>query len=305
MRINYDFGDLEAFVAVMETGAFHLAATRTNLSQPAITRRVRKLEEALNSQLFERSTRQVRPTLAAKRLYERAQTLLADAEEMRLAMQDESLSYAHQRNAVVTIAAVPTILQRWLFPAMEQFRTAGHRARLRILDHATNEVAEAVAQGNADFGLCAMPTQEPGTAFEPIFDDPLEAFLPKDHAAETKPRLDWADLSDLTLILPAKGTGNRLMIDEAMAAARVPLRWSIEVRRSTTALEMVQGGLGGAILPGSARSLSAAHGLRSYPVAGPAILRPMGILTRPELRNAPIAAALLDAVRNEGRKLQG
>mgnify|MGYP001813232112 CR=1 FL=1 len=47
MRINYDFGDLEAFLAVKETGSFHGAAERLNLSQSAITRRIQKLEEAL------------------------------------------------------------------------------------------------------------------------------------------------------------------------------------------------------------------------------------------------------------------
>ncbi|WP_029064993.1 LysR family transcriptional regulator, partial [Labrenzia sp. DG1229] len=85
MRINFDFNDLEAFLAVMETGSFHLAAERLNLSQSAITRRVQKLEDVLGSSLFERTTRAVRPTLAAKRLQARAEVMLEGARETTLA----------------------------------------------------------------------------------------------------------------------------------------------------------------------------------------------------------------------------
>ena len=63
MGINDDVTELEAFLAVKETRSFHLASQRLNLSPSAITRRVRKLDDALGSVLFERITRKVRPTL--------------------------------------------------------------------------------------------------------------------------------------------------------------------------------------------------------------------------------------------------
>ncbi|MCR9085431.1 MAG: LysR family transcriptional regulator [Rhodobacteraceae bacterium] len=280
MLINYDFADLETFLAVMDTGSFHLAAEQIHLSQPAVTRRIRKLEAALDSQLFERTTRQVKPTLAAKRLYARAEALLADAEETALAMRDETLRYAHQRNAVVTVAAVPTVIACWLAPALAVYRVEGHRARVRLLDLAANEVAEAVAQGEADFGLCAMPAQEPGTRFQPLFDDPLMAVVPAGHPLAESSSLSWAALAGHELILAARGTGNRLLIDDAMARARMEVAWSYEARRTTTALDLVRAGLGIAVLPRTALGRAGADGVCVRPISGPDILRPMGVLTR-------------------------
>ena len=98
MGINYDFGDLEAFLAVKETGSFHAAATRLNMSQSAITRRIQKLEDALDSRLYVRTTRAGKPTLAAKRLQARAEALLQDARETTEAMRDDSVAFAHQLN---------------------------------------------------------------------------------------------------------------------------------------------------------------------------------------------------------------
>ncbi|MEM8956849.1 MAG: LysR family transcriptional regulator [Pseudomonadota bacterium] len=280
MIINYDFADLETFLAVMDTGSFHLAAEQVHLSQPAVTRRIRKLELALDSQLFERTTRQVKPTLAAKRLYARAEGLLADAEETALAMRDESLRYAHQRNALVTVAVVPTVIACWLAPALAAFRAEGHRARVRLLDLAANEVAEAVAEGEADFGLCAIPAQEPGTRFRPLFDDPLMAVVPPDHPLAESASLSWTALAGHELILAARGTGNRLLIDDARARARMEVAWSYEARRTTTALDLVRGGLGIAVLPRTALGQAGLDGVCVRSISGPEIRRPMGILTR-------------------------
>ena len=102
MRINFDFTDLETFLTVMETGSFRLAGERLNLSQSSVTRRVQKLEHVLSSQLFERTTRDVRPTLAAKRLQQRAETILEEASETARAMQDESDIFTHQRAQNIT-----------------------------------------------------------------------------------------------------------------------------------------------------------------------------------------------------------
>lgn len=294
MSINYDFGDLEAFLEVKETASFHAAAERLNLSQSAVTRRIRKLEEALDSQLFERTTRAVKPTLAAKRLQARAEAILADAQETTRAMRDESVAFAHQRGAVVTVATIPTVVASLLIPAIRAFREAGLEARIRLIDGAANEVAETVAQGEADFGLCSIPMLEPSTRFEPLFDDRIVLALPRDHALSRSGPVRWADLDDTPLIVPARGTGNRLLIDEAMARARLTLHWTYEVGRSTTALDLVRAGMGAALLPQSATQFAE---VAARPLQAPDIARPVGLLSRLGQTDTPAVAALKAALR--------
>lgn len=292
MRINYDFNDLEAFLAVRETGSFHLAAERLNLSQSAITRRVQKLETALDTVLFERSTRAVKPTLAAKRLQARAEAILDDARETTRAMRDESVAYAHQRNAVVTVALIPTVVSLILPEAIKRFRAQGLAARFRFLDHTANAVAEAVAKGEADFGVCSIPELEPNTQFQPLFDDQIVLVMPPAHPLAGREEVAWRDLAGEELIVPSRGTGNRLLIDEAMARAGLPLLWSYEVRRSTTALALVAAGAGLALLPKSLVAGSASQeGYVVTPVNDPEILRPVGILCR--IGQTPTASAAI------------
>lgn len=297
MRINFDFGDLEAFLAVKETGSFHLAAERLSLSQSAITRRVQKLEVALDSVLFERTTRDVRPTLAAKRLQARAEAILDDAHETTTAMRDESVAFAHQRNALVTVAVIPTVFAQLIPQAVRTFRAEGNAARFRFLDYTANEVAEAVAKGEADFGICSIPELEPNTHFTPLFDDQIVLAYPQGHSIGDKPAVTWADLHQIELIVPARGTGNRLLIDEAMARARLSLNWSIEFRRSTTALELVSEHIGLALLPRSAVSNWHAPHIAFKAVGNPDVLRPVGILNRQGHTSTASETAFIDIVK--------
>ena len=59
MRINIEIGDIEAFIELTETNSFAKAANNLNLSQPALSRRIQKLEHELGTTLFDRTTRKV------------------------------------------------------------------------------------------------------------------------------------------------------------------------------------------------------------------------------------------------------
>lgn len=275
MHINYDFADLDAFLAVKETGSFHNAAARLSLSQSAVTRRIQKLETALDCVLFERSTRHVRPTLAAKRLQARAEAILADARETTRAMRDDSVAFAHQRSRVVTLAVLPSVVGL-LPPAMATLSDQGPHIRLRLLDMAANEVAEAVANGDADLGIGALPMLEPNTTFAPLFDDQIGVALPEIHPLAKQPMLSWASLTELSLILPARGTGNRTLIDEAMARTGASLNWRFETHRSATALTLVASQAGIAMLPKSA--VIEAPQVTWRPVQELHIARPIGLI---------------------------
>jgi len=294
MGINYDFGDLEAFLAVKETGSFHAAAERLNLSQPAVTRRIRKLETALDSLLFERTTRAVRPTLAAKRLQSRAEAILEDARETARAMRDDSVAFAHQRNALVTIATIPTVVTRLITPALQEIRESEQNLRVQLLDGSANEVAEAVAGGEADFGLCSVPALEPSTVFEPLFDDRIVLAFPPGHPLTGGEPVRWDALSGTPLILPARGTGNRLLIDEALAKARLQSHWTLEVGRTSTALELVEAGVGAALVPESA---TGGAGVAKCSLVDMEIARPVGLLTRLGQTESPTVATLKCAIR--------
>jgi len=195
---------------------------------------------------------------------------------------------------LITVATVPTVVSQLLIPAMTAFRATGQTARIRLLDSAANEVAEAVAAGEADFGICSIPMVEPSTRFDPLFNDPIVLALPLDHPLAGREILDLKDLGKTPLILPARGTGNRLLIDEAMARAKRPLHWTYEVGRSSTAVELVREGVGAALLPKSAidhTQVAICH------LQTPDITRPIGLLTKLGQSETAATTALKQAIR--------
>ena len=88
MSINFDLGDLRACVAVAELASFRAAAETIHLSQPALSRRIEKLEDALGVRLFDRDTRNVELTAVGRDFVRKTRTLLDELDTMLLGVQD-------------------------------------------------------------------------------------------------------------------------------------------------------------------------------------------------------------------------
>ena len=295
MRINYDFNDLQAFLAVMEFASFQQASEHLNTSQSAITRRIRKLENALGTALFERTTRSVKPTLAAKHFRQRAVTIVDEAQEATAAIRDESAQQIYQQRKIITIAAVPSAIPQLLTQAIRQHQMQGYDIRMRILDCSANEVVETVARGEADFGISSIPSMEQAIDFELIAQDRIVLVTRKDQSSAFGKTVNWSDLCDKPLILPAKGTGNRMLIDDACAHNHVKLKWLFEVKRTATAIDMVKAGLGIAAIPASAAADSS---LQAIELLKPQIVRPIGLVTRNASVLADAVEKLMDCLRS-------
>lgn len=301
MRIKFDFLDLEAFLAVADTGTFHLASRKLGLSQSSITRRIQKLEQALDVKLFERTTRDVKLTLAAKRLRVRAEAILNETVEASQALHDESISFEYQRARTITIAALPTTIANVLAPSVAAFRGQNPQTRFRIRDLAANEVAEAVAQGEADFGICSVPAHEPATVFERLYVDDIVAAIPVTHRLAMAETLSWQDLSNEPLALPARVTGNRMLIDDALARAGVHHAWVFEVNRTSTALDLVRRGICLAPVPRSATNQFTDGSVATIPIRSPTVSRTIGLLTRAGQNFNPRLRSFIDVVRQSQR----
>lgn len=303
MRINFDFADLEAFLILSETGSFVATAEHLGLSQSALTRRIRKLEEALGAPLFDRTTRSVRMTLAARRLRARAQGMLDEARETMRELKDDTAEFSFQNRVIVTVAAVPSTIARVLIPAVGLFSAGQNEARVRILDLLANEVVEAVEDGQADFGVSSWAAPDGALLFEPFFEDKVVLVLPPDHPlAQTSGPLKWEALAGQRLILPSQGSGNRALIDRALAPKGLSLFWSYEVPRTSTALELVRAGLGVAALPLSAVPVVDGSGLAIRPLVAPSVTRKIGLVYRRNSAIPPAAARLRDLIVAETRR---
>lgn len=274
-RINFDLQQLEAFVAVAERGSFRSAADHINLSAPALSRRIDKLETILGARLFNRTTRDVELTPLGLVFLDRARAALDDLESAMLGITDIAAS----RTGRVTVACVPSAAIYFLPSVVSSFSERYPQIRIRVIDEAASQVLASVVSGESDFGISFMGNQVPGVDFDPIHTDPFVLAMPRRHALAGRSSLSWAELQSERLIAVARSSGNRQLLDDALAKAGVNPSYRFEVSHIATLLGMVEAGLGLAAVP--RLTLPPTHpSMVGVALTGPAVSRVLGLATR-------------------------
>jgi DNA-binding transcriptional LysR family regulator len=289
-RINFDLLDLRAFLAVLDLGGFHKAATELNLSQPALSRRIQSLEMAMGAPLLERTTRRVAATSIGRSLEPLARRLIDELEETVEALT----GVGHRRFAQVTLACVPTAAFYFLPRVIERFNRAFPHIRFRILDLSANEALESVARGEAEFGINLTGSSHPEIIFTPLIDDPFVLACRRDHPLSGRRRLTWKDLKGHAVIGVSRNSGNRMILDSALARAKVQLEFFYEVNHLTTSLGLVERGLGISVLPKLATPPNSHPTIVTKPLNDPKVKRTIGIIERKTARLSPAAQQFRD-----------
>jgi DNA-binding transcriptional LysR family regulator len=215
-----DTRQLAAFVTVVERKSFSRAAEQLGLTQPAVSLQIRSLEKRFGLQLLDRSGRRVEPTEAGRRLYRRAQRLLALEEQM----VDEVVAETEgELRGTVQIGAstgpgggvVPLLLCEF------QLRNPEVEISLSVFD--TQRVVELVADRELELGVVGAARRHRGVAFEPLFrDEVVLACAPGHRYAGKKLSLD--QLRDEPLIVMQEGAGVRQVIEDELRQAGTRLR---------------------------------------------------------------------------------
>jgi DNA-binding transcriptional LysR family regulator len=288
--MNFDLADLRAFVALAELESFRAAAEALHLSQPALSRRIDKLEGALGVRLFDRTTRSVNLTTVGRDFSRKARDLLDELENALLGIRD----VAATRTGEVTVACVPSAVHYFLPSVVKEYHERYPKIRVRFVDEGANEVLSTVIRGEADFGLNFIGTQEPDIEFEPILKEPFVAACHRDHPIARKRKITWAELNEHEYMTVAKSSGNRLLIDLALTDIPARPRWFYEVRHVSTLVGLVEAGLGVAAVPRLAMPPGDHPALVSIPLIEPAITRTVGLIRRRGRSLSPAAQQLYD-----------
>ena len=300
MSINPELGDLRAFLAVFDLRGFHRAAEAVALSQPALSRRVRSLEELLGARLFERSTRHVSPTQEGRRYEPVFRRLVEDFDR---SVMDVGAG-RKQLGARVTLSCVPTAAIHFLPRVIERFNALHPGVAFRILDESANDGLESVARGESDFGVNFVGASQGDLEFTPLFEDDFVIAVPPAHPFARRTSVRWRDLEGRPLVGVSRSSGNRMLIDAALATEQVRLEWAYEVNHVMTSLGLAAAGLGIAVLPRLAAPPETTS-LVARPLVDPRITRVIGVVERRGARLSPVARRFRDLLVAEWTRSDG
>src|SRR3954465_11844458 len=291
--MNFDLADLRACVAVAKHRSFRAAAEELHLSQPALSRRIEKLETALGVKLFERTTRKVELTKVGREFSYRATDLLEGLDESLLGIRD----LARRVTGEVTVACIPSALRFFLPRLLIEYHRSYPGIMVRVIDQGANDVVSTVTRGEADFGINYIGTQDPQLEFERIVTERFVLACPKGHPLAKKKQVKWQELAAHDYMTVTKGRGQRMLFDMALTQLPTRPRWFCEAQHVSTLVSFVEAGLGVAAVPELALPPAGHAGLVAVPLVEPALTRSVGLIRRVGRGLPPAAQQLYDQIK--------
>jgi len=290
-----DLPGLEAFIAVADLGSFHRAAMQLGISQPALTRRLQRLEQIVGQELLVRRAQPIRLTPAGASLLPEAQAAIA---RLRQALQRAGDRERAQR---IDIGCLPTLAVRYLGPAL-----ARHHHRWRgevvIYDSSASEIRDMLESNQIDFALAAIGSEHWDVECLPLFEEPFFLVCPSGHPLASRRSVSWKELGSEPLISIGPHSENRRIVEAALTRAEVSAAWRFEVRHLSTAVALVAGGAGLTALPESALAEEAGKDVAAVPLLEPALTRTVGLLRRRDRLLSPAAKDLMSEITAEVRR---
>ena len=278
------FRHLRMVEALVRFQSLTRAASHLGLTQPALTKAIRELEELIGEPLFDRHARGVRPTEAGLRLEAFARRSLVE-----LSRLEASLDHV-DADAVtpVTIGALPV-------------RTDQPHLRLRVVEGRTEDLLSKLDAGEVDLvvGRLYGPDAPDGLRRETLYAEPISIIARVGHPLHRIRRPTVRDLAEQDLVLPE--FSQRIAHDIARYMENIGLSATPNSIRSTSRgfiREMVLGTDMITVMPRMVMGGDLLRGqVRVVPVAAPAMPRPAGVITNPRLGESPAARALVGVIR--------
>ncbi len=253
--------DLRYLLAVAEHEHFGRAARACGISQPTLSVQVRKLEDLLGVELFERTSKAVIPTAACRQLLGHARSAVAEAEAILAVARDlrDPLSGPFRLGIIPTLA--PYLLPLVFAPLREALPSLD----IEPWEDQTSALLERLRAHDLDAALLATEVDGPDLASRALFAEPFLAALPPDHALAAQTEVAEGDLARDILVL----ADGHCLRDQTLAACgdNGALGGALRASSLSTLLNMVAAGYGTTLIPGLAAGAAQDAGILLRPLA--------------------------------------
>ncbi|SAK65094.1 LysR family transcriptional regulator [Caballeronia calidae] len=299
--------ELKYIVAVARERHFGRAAEACFVSQPTLSVAIKKLEDELNVQIFERGTSEVSVTPIGEQIVTQAQRVL----EQTLAIKEIAKQGKDPLVGPLRLGVIYTIGPYLLPTLVKQMIKAVPQMPLMLQENYTLKLIELLKQGEIDVAIMALPFPETGLMVRALYDEPFVVAMPSGHAWENRPKIDPDDLKQETMLLLGSGHCFR---DHVLGVCPELMRFSqnadgiqktFEGSSLETIRHMVASGVGITVLPRMSVSEVKPHapgidsGLLSYvPFDEPVPDRRVVLAWRKSFTRLPAIDAICEAIAN-------
>jgi len=296
MQRRPSLNSLRLFLQVAQNRSFSETSRNANLSQPALSRTIRLLEEELGTRLFDRNSRNVSLTAAGEAMLPIVERLTADFDH---AFSELALTFSGARGRVV-IGALPSVAASTLPAAIASFLKSHPQVEIVVRDHLSGALYQQMQERQIDLAI-ATPPEEGEFTFEPFMDDPMVLVAPAGQQFDGAGPVGWSVFVDQPFIAMAPRSSVRNLTDVAMHKAGITARPLFECTQLATVGAMIEAGLGITALPRSTIDMIQSPNLITRPLGKPVITRAIGIAYLTDRTLPPAAEAFFRHFLGEAR----
>lgn len=181
---------LTYMIELARTGSFSIAARQLEISQPALSMQISKLEEELEVRLFHRSPTKIRLSREGEKFIEQASEILQLFERLKFF----SLEMENRPAGSLTIGIIPTLAPYWVPHFAGNFIREYPRINLSLREMLTSEIISGLKDGSLDAGFLSTPVETVGIDFKPLFYEQFFLYVSEGH------HLANADVVDLNQV---------------------------------------------------------------------------------------------------------
>jgi DNA-binding transcriptional LysR family regulator len=243
-KMNLD--SLKMFSLVVENQSISQAARKFFVSQPAVTRQMKALEEYYGTLLFDRTGGKLRVTEAGKLLYPYAQAMLEDHERAKERLSD----FLGNSQPRICVGATLTIGEYLLPRLLGHFKQEYPKLDLSIQIANTHDILENLSEHNIDLALVEGKIGDPTLIVEKFANDELVLICSSDHRWAGMGEIEVEDLLEERMIWREVGSGTRLIAEQVLERENILDKVGVYMEISSTQAikAAVEAGLGVAFL---------------------------------------------------------
>src|SRR5213594_1584178 len=243
-----DIRQLEMFQAVAEERSFTKAGERLHVSQSAISRQIKLLEEELGGILLHRRTREIALTHPGELLLKTANRLFRDLQDVVW-----QISEAHQlRRGALRLGGGMTVCIYILPKLLKKYRSLYREVDLRVTSGTSEAILRLLRNHDVDLGLLTLPIVASDMEVLPVLKEEMVVVTAPGHPLSRSRAAEPKQLARFPWILFETGSNSRKVIDQFFLEESVPADVAMETENVEIIKAMVASGLGIALIPYSA-----------------------------------------------------
>lgn len=286
--MRYELTDLKLFVEIAQARNLSAGAAAVHITASSASYRLKNLEQALNTALFDRTPRGMQLTAAGEAVLQHVRELFDELERMHGSVG----RFTTGLKGHVRLAANSSSLNGFATESIGRFLIHNPDVEADIEERQSETIPAAVAAREADIGIFAGPTEVEGLTIHPYAVDRLTIVAPAEHSLAHERKLKFGAALDFDFVCMNRSSSNYLFMRDTAQRIGKPIRARLHAHSFEAVLSLVAAGLGIALVPSSVLKAPPA-GVKVLALDEPWARRRLNLAVRTDARMPAFASELM------------